>query len=242
MYFIVIQAISRSGFAWYEFQYGFDFDVGNCQGDAVCYTALLYATVITPTVSFGYLALFVAIEPHAYWHFRKLLGLPPVPRERDQSKDALSKAGSVEEGRPANDRPLSAKSETDNDTAETLSTNGYAARESSLYHQQQHQHSSIHWGNTASSVFRRDVEEEDLRDEAALLESIDSEVADAPPSFSLPAGLNRASLARTSLPRGQPAAAAVSLNMTLQSSIKSPIATIGGFRDSELDAQTDAGL
>ena len=69
---VFIQAIGRSGFAWYELQWGFTFDVSHCQGDSLRYTVLIYATIITPLVSVGYLAIFLMIEPHAYNKFKSL--------------------------------------------------------------------------------------------------------------------------------------------------------------------------
>jgi hypothetical protein len=267
--------------------------VSNCRDDNSCYAALIYATVITPTVSFGYLALFIAIEPHAYDHFRALFGLRPIKRNRDESKDTFSSAAhsikspSVADGasaRSASDARSQSQSQSateEHHTAETLSTNAYVERESSLYHMQNH--SSMGW--LGSSLYRKEKEEEDLRDEAALLETIDSECLPSPPSFSMPGGLGIAGAASSfSLPGGyglrypsngtrssaaeDSAAAAnasiegkppstlvgnlksamkpmfpgrkgktVTLNLSLQSSTTSPIATMAGFRASEHDVE-----
>jgi hypothetical protein len=273
--------------------------VSNCRNDNSCYTALIYATVITPTVSFGYLALFIAIEPHAYDHFRALFGLRPNKRNRDESKDTFSSAAqsikspSVADGASAqsasdarsqsHSQSQSQSATEEHHTAETLSTNAYVERESSLYRMQNH--SSMGW--LGSSMYRKEKEEEDLRDEAALLETIDSECQPGPPSFSLPGGLGIAGAASSfSLPGGyglrypsngtrssaaeDSAAAAnaategklppgatlvgnlksamkplfpgrkgktVSLNLSLQSSTASPIATMAGFRASEHDVE-----
>jgi hypothetical protein len=140
-------------------------------------------------------------------------------------------------------------------------------------------------GWLGSSLYRKEKEEEDLRDEAALLESIDSECLPGPPSFSMPGGLRIAGAASSfSLPGGyglrhnsngtrssaaedsaNASSAAtdgkaastmvgnlksamkplfpgrkgknVTLNLSLQSSTASPIATMAGFRASEMDVE-----
>lgn len=199
------QAISRSGFAWYEFQYGYDFNVSNCTGNSGCYTALIYATIITPTVSFGYLGLFLRIEPHAYEKFRELFCLRP--RNRTESVEVYSPKGgagtiatttmkstttdntaavassanalSAEEApcEPNADKHRAQSAHTE----ESVSTNNaYIARESSIF-QQLHQSSFAFAG---SSLWNTGVEEADDRDEDALLSSINSEQLPGPPSFS----------------------------------------------------------
>jgi len=72
MYYPIIQSISRSGYAWYESQYGFDFRVSEAEHDPERYTALMYAAIITPTVSLAYLILFLTIEPNAYIIFKEI--------------------------------------------------------------------------------------------------------------------------------------------------------------------------
>ncbi len=196
--------------------------MSNCVGDSVCYTALIYAVIITPTVSFGYLALFLRIEPHAYTKFRALFGLPPSNRSRYESKDTMGKIDSSVGGSERNastDLPTNSGGTTGTagavstttaagagakagtgtgarsatsfsvasgshvETDETLTSSAYAARESSMYHQQV-QMASYGWAG--SSLWKADAEEADERDEAALLESIDSESHIRPPSMFRP--------------------------------------------------------
>ena len=190
--------------------------MSNCVGDSVCYTALIYAVIITPTVSFGYLALFLRIEPHAYTKFRSLFGLPPSNRSRFESKDTMGKIDSSVGGSdrsPSTDPPtnsggtagttgavaaataagagarsatsFSVTSGSHVETDETLTSSAYAARESSMYQQQVQM---VSYGWAGSSLWKADAEEADERDEAALLESIDSESHIRPPSMFRPSG------------------------------------------------------
>jgi hypothetical protein len=65
IYYPIIQAVSRSGSAWYEMQYKFDFDpterVSRTQFVAQCFMALL-----TPSASYGYLVIFLLMQPNAW--------------------------------------------------------------------------------------------------------------------------------------------------------------------------------
>ena len=72
MYYTILQTISRSGYAWYEAQYGFDFSVYEAEHNQERYAALMYTAIITPTVSVGYLILFLTIEPNAYDCFKEI--------------------------------------------------------------------------------------------------------------------------------------------------------------------------
>lgn len=254
---ILSQAISRSGFAWYEFQYGYDFNVSNCTGNSGCYTALIYATAITPTVSFGYLALFLRIEPHAYNKFRNLFGLRSL--DRTESKDTSAFGGSAPSNMnsAASTKTLSieAPSETNSEklgartvhTEDTVSTNAYIARESSLYQLQQ---SSFAFAG--SSLWNTGIEEADERDEEALLSSINSEQLPAPPSFSFTRSIGggssfgnaaaatndieeppqRISMLKSALskPMFSGKRKSVTLDLSLQSSTTSPILPIAGVR------------
>lgn len=271
------QAISRSGFAYYELTYGYQFDVSNCTGDSACYAALLYATIITPTVSFGYLALFLKIEPHAYNKFRELFGLPPSDRSRWESKDTIGKIGagagaasdasssaagssvkalSIDQPRtPTGTGTARSLASSQVESEDTTTSQAQVARESSLYVAQMHQSS---YGWATSSIWRADAEEADDRDEAELLESINSESHLGPLSFSQhnsfspatrtsqihydaeaarnPLGVSWASLTdRTGK--------STSLNMTLQSSTTSPIAIVSGvMRADDDDSHTNSSL
>lgn len=140
-------------------------------------------------MSFGYLALFVTIEPHAYAHFREILCLPPLPRtNRLESKDTFSQAsgskklsGDAHSSASAGEAQSSATIESNPNTGDTLSTNAYVARESSLYNIQMQPHQNQpSYGWMTASLFKRDVEEEDDRDEESLLQSINSESQLAP--------------------------------------------------------------
>ena len=63
--------------------YGFDF---NAYGDSARYAALLYATIVDPLASVGYLILFLLIEPHAYEMFLKIfLGVKSIERTNENS-------------------------------------------------------------------------------------------------------------------------------------------------------------
>jgi hypothetical protein len=72
MYYPILQTISRSGYAWYESQYGFDFRVTEAEHNQSRYAALMFTAIITPTVSVGYLILFLTIEPNAYDCFKEI--------------------------------------------------------------------------------------------------------------------------------------------------------------------------
>lgn len=261
----VEQAISRSGFAWYEFQYGYDFNVSNCTGDSGCYTALIYATLITPTVSFGYLALFLKIEPHAYDRFRNLFGFRSLDRTESKDTSAFggrvnSTTGSVNGGAfgsgASTVKTLSVESPSDTTsdklgahtvhTEDTVSTNAYIQRESSLYIQQQQSSFAF----AGSSLWNTDVEEADDRDEEALLSSINSEQLPAPPSFSFKRSIGGSSIGNAAAATQdieEPAARgsflksamrpmfsgkrkSVTLDLTLQSSTTSPIIPMSGVR------------
>jgi hypothetical protein len=153
-------------------------------------------------VSFGYLALFLKIEPHAYQKFCELFCLGPSGREVNMSKDTFGRAAgssngstSTPSGQARSLAEASSASGATGDghgalsapdtahTAETLSTNAYAARESSLYNMQQQTSVGASWLG-ASSLFRREREEEDERDEADLLNSINSESLPGPARLS----------------------------------------------------------
>lgn len=81
VYYPVIQAISRSGSSWYEFAYGTDFEQQNVSDTE--YSAMIFSAVITPTVSIGYLFIFLAMQPNAYREIEALFCCrsSPVPVE-----------------------------------------------------------------------------------------------------------------------------------------------------------------
>jgi len=87
MYYPILQTISRSGYAWYEFQYGFDFRVTEAQHDPERYGLLIYSAIIAPTVSISYLILFLYIEPHAYKIFKKIFCGIDTPEKKEEDHD-----------------------------------------------------------------------------------------------------------------------------------------------------------
>jgi hypothetical protein len=71
IFYPIIQAISRSGLSWYEYAYGARFDVDDA--DNLKYSSMIFASVITPTVSIGYLFIFLIMQPNAYLKFKNML-------------------------------------------------------------------------------------------------------------------------------------------------------------------------
>ena len=67
----IAQAISRSGYAYYEEVYGTN--VREYHGDDREFGAVLFLTIITPTLSVANLAIFLTMQPHAYNEFMGLI-------------------------------------------------------------------------------------------------------------------------------------------------------------------------
>ena len=96
MYYPILQTVSCSGYAWYEFQYGFNFSVTEAEHDPERYGLLIYSAIITPTVSIGYLILFLYIEPHAYKIFKKIFcGIDTSEKDSDNRSSSSRIDGSV---------------------------------------------------------------------------------------------------------------------------------------------------
>ena len=96
MYYPILQTISRSGYAWYEFQYGFNFSSSQAEHDPERYGLLIYSAIITPTVSIGYLIIFLYIEPHAYKIFKKIFcGIDTPGKDSDNRSSSSRIIGSV---------------------------------------------------------------------------------------------------------------------------------------------------
>ena len=96
MYYPILQTIGRSGYAWYEFQYGFNFSISQVEHDPERYGLLMYSAIITPTVSIGYLILFLYIEPHAYRIFKKIFcGINTPEKDSDNRSSSSRIDGSV---------------------------------------------------------------------------------------------------------------------------------------------------
>jgi hypothetical protein len=67
----IVQAIGRSGYAWYEFEYGVDIDTDDPTDQQ--FASLIFLTIITPFVSIGYLIIFLVMQPNAYKEFKKMV-------------------------------------------------------------------------------------------------------------------------------------------------------------------------
>jgi hypothetical protein len=70
-YHILLQAVGRFWFSYYESVYGIEIDQTSASSQQ--YTALILLTVITPFVSVGYLCIFLYMQPEAYGHFVAML-------------------------------------------------------------------------------------------------------------------------------------------------------------------------
>jgi hypothetical protein len=81
VYYPIVQAISRSGYAWYEQQYGMNIDQDDV--NTTQYACLIFLTIITPSVSIGYLIIFLVMQPDAYRTFEAMM----LCRERRDSFD-----------------------------------------------------------------------------------------------------------------------------------------------------------
>jgi hypothetical protein len=80
----VVQAIGRSGYAFYEYAYGADVSPSNNAPGA--YGCLIFLSIITPTTSVGYLIIFLLMQPKAYDHFKAMICLRTYHEElRDNS-------------------------------------------------------------------------------------------------------------------------------------------------------------
>eukprot|EP01039_Chlorochromonas_danica_P017104 gene17104-20329_t len=86
VYYPVIQAISRSGSSWYEFAYGTDFDQQNVSNTE--YSAMIFSALITPTVSIGYLFIFLAMQPNAYREMEALFFCRRSPAPEENKMDS----------------------------------------------------------------------------------------------------------------------------------------------------------
>ena len=96
MYYPILQTISRSGYAWYEFQYGFNFSASQAEHDPERYGLLMYSAIIAPTISIGYLIVFLYIEPHAYKIFKKIFcGIDTSGKDSDNRSSSSRINGSV---------------------------------------------------------------------------------------------------------------------------------------------------
>lgn len=104
----VVQAIGRSGYAWYEFSYGSNVSASNASSDE--YACLIFLSLITPFVSVGYLIIFLMMQPKAYEHFKALIKCQIHEEElRDNSL--------FDDRRQCNDKPFTAADSESSTTA-----------------------------------------------------------------------------------------------------------------------------
>jgi hypothetical protein len=102
VFYPVIQAIGRSGYAWYEAEYGFNLD----QDDATNtqFAAMLCFTIMTPIVSVGYLIIFLIMQPNAYREFLSMLSFTHYEGERISEKSFTGSKPSIYRQRPSSMR------------------------------------------------------------------------------------------------------------------------------------------
>lgn len=71
IFYPFIQAIGRSGCAWYEAVYGLDYNPEKPSNPQ--FASLLYMAIVMPLVSVGYLLVFLWMQPNAWRHLKLLL-------------------------------------------------------------------------------------------------------------------------------------------------------------------------
>lgn len=99
-YYPVVQAISRSGCAWYEYSYGVEwhghgggFSLNPSTVSSPQFTSQCLMVISTPMASIGYLAIFLVMQPDAYACLLALLqGRPFVGEGRAKEESLLSTA------------------------------------------------------------------------------------------------------------------------------------------------------
>lgn len=80
----IVQALGRSGFAWYEGAYGNDATSVNAVPKSQ-YDAIIFCVLVTPMISVGYLAIFLFMQPEAMEHFKAMLccrTFTPIPKRK----------------------------------------------------------------------------------------------------------------------------------------------------------------
>jgi hypothetical protein len=86
-YYPIIQSISRSGCAWYEFAYRYDsqggggFDLNPPHTSNTQFAAQCVMALTMPIGSVGYLIIFLMMQPKAYEELLKIFGCSPKPKE-----------------------------------------------------------------------------------------------------------------------------------------------------------------
>jgi hypothetical protein len=85
----ITQAIGRVGYAWYEYGYGSGAYVVVDGTDATEYACIIFLSVITPSVSVGYLIIFLVMQPKAYDHFKALIFCQPLSVTEELQDNSL---------------------------------------------------------------------------------------------------------------------------------------------------------
>eukprot|EP01040_Poterioochromonas_malhamensis_P000429 gene429-461_t len=105
IFYPIVQAIGRSGYAWYEFAYGYYIDMDDPNPEQ--YASLIFLTIVTPFVSIGYLIIFLAMQPRAYEEFRQMVYCshyqPPTKESLDTQTNTQS-SGRTRETRSDSNR------------------------------------------------------------------------------------------------------------------------------------------
>lgn len=84
----IVQAISRSGLAWYEIAYGYKINSDN--PTPIQFASLLVVSIITPFASVAYLLIFLMMQPDAYQQFLCMIlgrSVPAVSATRKSSRE-----------------------------------------------------------------------------------------------------------------------------------------------------------
>lgn len=89
----ILQALSRSGSAWYEASYGADYDSQDLSAGK--FACVVFLAVVTPLVSFGDLCLFLAMQPQARRRFLALFFLSNQPCDSDTVNHAKAEQPSI---------------------------------------------------------------------------------------------------------------------------------------------------
>lgn len=105
IFYPIVQAIGRSGYAWYEFAYGYYIDMDDPNPEQ--YASLIFLTIVTPFVSIGYLIIFLAMQPRAYEEFWQMVYCshyqPPTKESLDTQTNTQS-SGRTRETHPDSNR------------------------------------------------------------------------------------------------------------------------------------------
>lgn len=79
IYYPLLQALGRSGYAWYEASYGSNIDPNRASRSQ--YACLIFLTIVTPLVSVGYLVIFLVMQPSALQILKSKLSCQVSPIE-----------------------------------------------------------------------------------------------------------------------------------------------------------------